>query len=443
MSCRRGRVATAGLVSALVLAATACGTENAGLGAPTTSPASNTVAGASAASGTPTVASSVKAPPTTASGPLGAPNKASGDAIAIGYIGDGQSATIDSSADLLAAKASVAYANDYLGGVAGRPIKLMTCETHQDAAQATACSNQLASSGVLAVLVNVSGQMSAIAKPLQEAKVPLFVWQGADIASDPNSTFVFSNGIASIVHPATVARAEGFTRAAILVIDVPAAAGAAKALGVPLLAKAGATAEVTAIAAGAKDMMTPVQQALTKNPQIVHLIGDAEFCTGALEALAAAGYTGTITAISQCIDDKTISFLGSYLKGLRVSYTATVDPTDPDYKRFVEVIDKYADGNKISLTSTPVGAYGVVATFSRAMAGATGDITRSSMIDTVRSLGPLPLTMGSGLTFKCGANAVAILPAICTSGFLEATLDASGQPTHFTAVEPGDLMTLG
>jgi branched-chain amino acid transport system substrate-binding protein len=247
------------------------------------------------------------------------------------------------------------------------------------------------------------------------------------------------------VQPATVARDKKYTKAAIIVIDVPAASGPTKALGGGFLMKAGVTApDIVAIAPGTADMGPQVQAALGNAPQLVHIAGDAAFCTTALQALDAAGYTGTVTAISQCVDASTVAAVGDYLKGILVAYSGTVDPTDPDYKTFVAVIGKYADDpSKISLTSNPVGAFGVVDNFVRAMAGATGEITPASVITQLKGNPALPLALGAGLKFKCDGKAVSILPSVCTSGFVQATLDASGKPSGFQVVEPGDLQNLG
>lgn len=461
MSFRVSRAVRAvAFASVVALMATACGgdDDDADDSATTTASATETTASEStettAADSTETTAAestettAAESTDTTAAAgddPFGTPNAASGDPVKVGYISDGQSAAIDNTDELLTAEATVEYANEYLGGLAGRPIDLVTCETKQDAALATDCANQMLEEDVVAVLFNVSGQSTSIAKPLQDANMPLFAGQAADIATDAESTFVLSNGLASFAHPATVARDNGFTKEATIVIDVPGASGPAKSLGVAVLANAGVpAAEVVAIAPGTADMGPQVQAALGNGPELVHIIGDAGFCTTALQALEAAGYDGTITAISQCIADSTIESIGDYLEGILVSYTATIDPEDPDYQTFVAVVDKYADDpDRISLTSNPVGAFAVVTNFVRLMADATGDITQESVISTAKSTGPVPMSMGAGLTFKCDGTAVAILPAVCTAGFVEATLDADGQPANFTEVDPGDILKLG
>lgn len=444
------------LGAALALVAAACGdddetTSDTTTAAVTTAGGSSaTTAGGSTAttargSTATTAGGSTATTAASGAGGLGTPNPASGEPVRIGYISDGQSAAIDNSDELRMAEATAEYANEYLAGVAGRPIELVTCETKQDAALAVDCANQMVEEGVIAVLFNVSGQSASIAKPLQDANVPLFVQQAADVATDTESTFVFSNALTSFVHPAVVAREEGFTKAAYIVIDVPGATGPVRSLGAGIAAKAGVAApDIVAIAPGTADMGPQIQAALGNDPELVHVLGDAAFCSTAFQALDAAGYDGTVTAIQQCISDETIDAVGDYLEGVRVGYVATIDPSDPDYETFLAVIDEYAENpDAISRTSNPVGAFATVINFVRIMADAEGDLTQAAAISTAKGAGDLPLALGAGLTFNCDGTAISIVPAVCTAGFVEATLDAEGQPTDFGPVEPGDLQELG
>jgi branched-chain amino acid transport system substrate-binding protein len=322
---------------------------------------------------------------------------------------------------------------------------LEVCETKQEAALATDCGNQMVTDGVAAVLFNVSGQSSFLAKPIQAAGVPLFAWQAADIASDTKSTFVFSNGTSSLVLPAIIARDQKLTSAAIITVDVPGALGPAQQLGGPALKKAGVTdPDVVGVPHETADMGPQIQAVLSKNPQLVHLIGDGPFCTKAWQALQTAEYKGVITAISQCIDDSTAATIGSFLKGSIITYSGTTDPTDKDYQTFVAVVNKYvSDPSKVSLTSNPVGSFGAVSNFVRLMTEYKGDFSNADVVSYAKAAPARPLSLGAGATMKCDGKAVSILPAICTKGLVTAVLDEKGQPTQFKSVDPGDLLNLG
>jgi branched-chain amino acid transport system substrate-binding protein len=61
--------------------------------------------------------------------------------VAVGFISTGQTAAIDTTDEIKAAQAVVKYANQYLGGIGGRPIELTTCEEKGVPATAQDCAN--------------------------------------------------------------------------------------------------------------------------------------------------------------------------------------------------------------------------------------------------------------------------------------------------------------
>src|SRR5689334_1139554 len=79
-----------------------------------------------------------------ATGPISAnPVKATGQPIKIGFVSNGKSAALDMSADHVGATAAKDYANNYLGGIAGRPVDLEICDDNNTPAGATNCANNL------------------------------------------------------------------------------------------------------------------------------------------------------------------------------------------------------------------------------------------------------------------------------------------------------------
>jgi branched-chain amino acid transport system substrate-binding protein len=53
----------------------------------------------------------------------------------------------------------------------------------------------------------------------------------------------------------------------------------------------------------------------------------------------------------------------------------------------------------------------------------------------------VPLFLGGGATATCDSTAVPILPNVCSSGILMATLDAEAQPTEIVPVDLTGLFT--
>jgi branched-chain amino acid transport system substrate-binding protein len=214
---------------------------------------------------------------------------------------------------------------------------------------------------------------------------------------------------------------------------VPGATGPAKSIRAAALQAVGvAEPDIIAIPPGVPDMSSQIQAAMAKDPQLVHIIGDASFCTSAISALRTADYKGDILMISNCVEKSTIDKLGDQLEGILVSYAAGEDPANHDYQTFKAVIDKYASDSDIALTGTPVGVLTVVVGFNRAMKAATGELTPAS-ISAAPCRTPQPMPTIDGATFQCNGTAVLGNPGGVTAAFVVATLDKSGQPTNHTA----------
>ena len=401
----------------------------------TTAPATTatTKAGAATTAAATTAASTAPA----VADPLGTKTAATGTPVKIGYVWSGVSAAIDNTEEFLAAQATFKYANDYLGGVAGHPIEVVPCATNEDAAIAADCGNQMVQKGVAAVLFNVNGQVSAWSKTVIAANIPIFAYASADatLLAPGVAAFTVSNPIAGLAaFPALLAKKNSFTKATVLVIDVPGATGPEKAIAPPTFAASGVPAvDIVPIAPGTADMSPDVQAALKTSPQLVHIIGNSAFCITAIKALRDASYKGTISMISNCLDASTIKSVGADLKGIQVSYSASEDPTDSDYATFKAILAKYAAGQKVTATASTPGSFSVVVGFARVMKGVTGDITPATVTAAIKAGPALPQPLIKGGTFKCDGKAVpGILPA-CTAEFVYATLDDKGAATNYTS----------
>ncbi len=87
---------------------------------------------------------------------LGPENPASGEPVRLGLVSDGVTPAYDNTDELRAAEATAEYWNEHRGGVGGRPIDVVTCETGADPAGATDCANEFVEEGVVAVALNNS-----------------------------------------------------------------------------------------------------------------------------------------------------------------------------------------------------------------------------------------------------------------------------------------------
>ena len=402
----------------------------------------------SAATTATTAAGGATATTAAAASDLGTPKAASGTPVKIGYLTDGKTASIDNSSEIPSAKAAASYINDYLGGVGGHPITLDTCDDQQTPSGATDCANQFITDKVPIVLYNVSGQAGSLFKPLAAANIPVMAYGSLDQPSllAKTGSYILTNGlVTAFAGPAKIAQLAGAKRAAEIVTDVPAASTPAKQLDPLLYKNAGVAIDVIPIPVGQADLTPQMQAELAKSPDQFHIIGDVSLCTAALKALKNVGFTKTIVVITQCITATSSSGIPGGYAGMKLVTANTTDPTDPDNKIYLAAMAKYSPGTGPFVNGVTQGGFAVVLGFARSMSGfTTGDLTSASVESAITTASAQPLPFGGGLTFQCTGTQVAITPAVCSAGALEATLDASGKPTGaFTPLDASALLKLG
>jgi branched-chain amino acid transport system substrate-binding protein len=378
-----------------------------------------------------------------ASALLGTPKKATGTPVTVGFVGDGKAEAIDNTSELQAAKAAAQYVNDYLGGLAGHPISLKTCETKQTPAGATDCGTEMVNAKVPVVLNGASGQSGTVYKAIKASGIP-FV-QAGSIDQDvilSKDAIVFDNGLGLILAgPAGLARDAGVKKAAIVVLDVPAASGPVKAAAPLFYKNANVAPDIISVPLGAADMTPQIQAAIANGDGQFNVVGQPAFCTSAIKAIRTLGFKGPVVVIQQCIDSSSASATNGGYEGVKMLTSFTSDPNDNDYKVYNAVMDTYAKGAEKGGVAS--GGYKAVVGFVKAMSGLTGQITPQAIVAAFRSMPDTPQPLGGGITFKCDGKQVSIAPAICSTKVLEVTLDANARPSSTKVIDTSDLFKIG
>ncbi|OHV48825.1 ABC transporter substrate-binding protein [Pseudofrankia sp. BMG5.36] len=368
-----------------------------------------------------------------AADPLGPVDKATGAPVKIGLIGEGATPVLDARPADQVAEATVKYLNEHKAGIGGRPIELTICETQGDPSKAADCGNQMIEKGVVAVLIGTSGVVDDAWKPLGEAKIPVMLYGSSDPALlSSQTTFSLGNPTFPVIDlPIQVAKDEGNKKVTAIVIDVPAALHSAQEVAPPLFAKAGIGYDLIRVAPGTADMTPQMQQVVSNGSDEVFIIGNDSFCISAMNGLKAVGFTGTISAISQCVTDATRkSVPGATLKGMVVSATAPVGPDSPSMRLYQKVVDTYGTDIDTSVQDSMI-AFMLTAGLQTALDGISGDITPATVTSTIKAMKETELPGGAGLKFRCNGKADPANPAVCVLGGLTTTLDDKGQPAAY------------
>ena len=373
---------------------------------------------------------------------LGEPNPATGDPVRIGFVSDGQSDAIDFSAEIPAAQAAVEYANAFLGGVAGRTIELVTCETNQTPAGAQDCVAELASEGVVAVLNGASGQGGTLSAELNEIGIPFLTASVNDQASmNAPLTFVLINSLAVFVTPAAVAADAGLTHVAVVTIDVPAATDALNALVPIFYPNAGIQGNVVTVPPGTPDMTPQIQTAISNGAEMFGIIGDETFCISALQALEILGFDGPVVAIPTCVGEESVNIVD--FEGVLISGPTSDDPADAERALFLAVMEEFAP-DVSNLTVAVSGFMPVIALVRAIGSHPDGEMTPDTVVAALLAMEPAQIPVApDGASFQCSRTAVLIAPAFCAAGTLITALDADGNSTGYTPVDLTEILTLG
>jgi branched-chain amino acid transport system substrate-binding protein len=376
---------------------------------------------------------------------LGPENRATGDSVRIGIVTDGATAAYDTSDEARAAQATAHFWNEHRGGIGGRPIELVTCETAGDPAGGTDCGNQMVEEGVVAVIFNNSGVAEQAWEPLHAAGIPTMLYQAtADrMNSDPQSTFLLVNPLPTLFGlPLSVAEREHIDKVAFVVIDVPLAVNAFESNGREILDNAGLDYDVVRVPPGTADMTPQMQQIADSGAGVVMVLGYDAFCIAAFQGLKTVGYDGKIAAVSQCISDATREAIpGEDLEGMSVLSSVALGATDdPTYQLYEAVMNAYGDEVRDTENINAMGAYTVMAALATSLEGMSGDITPESVIQTIKAMPEQDLPGAGGVTFRCGGSAMSSFPAVCTNQWLRATLGADGRPADYKAEDSSKIL---
>jgi branched-chain amino acid transport system substrate-binding protein len=373
---------------------------------------------------------------------LGTENPAEGEPIQIGYVYDGTTDVIDASAELAAAEAAAQYVNDYLGGVAGRPIELDVCSTDQTPAGASDCVTQMTADEVPVVLNGVTGQAPVLFRPLADAGIPVFVTAAGDPSiMSAERVHILGNGIVALLGaPAQIAADNDVDRVAMATIDVPAASGALEGAAPAFFANVGIEVDLVLIPPDTPEVTPNIAAALESDPGEFVVIGDPAFCAKALDGIEAAGFDGQLVIIQQCMDDA-LRESATNLEGAALTTFATDDPDSEEFRLYQAVMDTYAEDGELG-AQAPNG-YQAVVGFARAMEGLTGEVNAETVESALSAMPPTPMPLADGITYQCDGQQVELATSMCSTDVLWTELDAEGNGTDYQVLEGAPFLSLG
>jgi branched-chain amino acid transport system substrate-binding protein len=209
-----------------------------------------------------------------------------------------------------------------------------------------------------------------------------------------------------------------------------------------ILGNAGLEYELFPIPPGTADLTAQMQEIVNSGAGVVQVVGNDALCIAAYQGLAAVGYEGEITSISQCITDATREALsGGELEGISIIATQAVGAEDdPAYQLYEAVMSEYGDNVEDVENALAMGGYTTMASLFTALEGIEGEVTPETAIETIKAMPESDFPGADGLTFQCGGSAFPSQPAVCTNQSLRAVLDAEGNPETYEPVDSTEIL---
>ena len=365
--------------------------------------------------------------------------KATGDPVTIGLITNEGGSGISQPETREAADAARRYANDNLGGIAGRPIEFVVCKTKEEPATARDCANQMVEQKVAAVVLTSSGLGGSMVPIVTQAGIP---WTTAVATSSAETTsanaFSWTGGFTgNLASMAEYAREKKYKKVTAFVIDVPSAVAGAEAVGKPVFAKAGIELKIVKVAAGTPDATPAVSAALQDKPDAISIVGESTVCTAVLQALSTLGSDAGRMILQPCVAPEVVDALGASMDGAQVfsSFDASSDDTEAQLYR--QVMKQYSP-------DTPTTGYAVVGYqgmlgLVRALKNLTGEVTPATIAATLSAAKDVVLPAGHGTTFTCDSTAIPGLKAACSAKEVTGTLSGD-KVENVRLVDPAALL---
>lgn len=394
------------LASAATVAACGSSSKSTGSGGGSSSPAAPASAsgGSSGSSGTGN---------SSAAGSPSAGTKASGQAITIGMINQENTPAGSFPEVREGAQAAAQYVNNSLGGVNGRPIKIIPCITDASPSSGANCARQLLDDKVPLVAGGEDFSTSGSIPPLEKAKVP---YVGGEPILTPELTspdsWQFYGGSAGAfpaldAYIATTLKAK---TVGIIYTDNPAGTSAATLFGKAILTHLGVTkVKLVPAAADAADFTAPVQQ-VTSGVDAVEVLFAAQGCSRIMSAVASLGVTAKMFYPGSCADASVIKAGGAGANNAYFnSEPMLFSGNDPQVVTWRSFMKQYAPQTTLSAYSQngSMTVMNIVALLKKI----SGPITSAAVVAQLAQTKDEPSFMSHPYT--CSRKLVSILPAVC------------------------------
>ncbi len=247
-----------------------------------------------------------------------------------------------------AAEAAVAYVNEDLGGVEGRPLRLRSCRTDGSPESSQACARQLLAARPLAVVGGVDFGAGAALPAYEKAKVPYVSGSPQLLAEliDPNSYALTGGTAAELLGTADyLINTLHVHKVNALYVDLPGLLASATASAKTIFDKKKIANRLVAEKADAADFTPALTSATAGKPDAVVIVFPAASCQRILQAAAGLGTTVPLVVPGSCAVPRVLASAGPTVPVLAASNYTLVPatggtPEEQAYRQLVSQADQ-------------------------------------------------------------------------------------------------------
>ena len=339
------------------------------------------------------------------------PTEATGEPIVLGMVNQENTPAASFPELSQADQAAVAFINEQLGGVGGRPLELLICNTQFSTEGSAACGQQMVEAGVPAVLGGIDVFGTAI-DTLADNGIP---WVGGipistQSMTDPMS-FQWSGGtwgatIAFADHAVNEVEAE---RVSILYGEFGSIEDSAE-YGRTVLERAGVEVQMVPFPIVSTDISSPLQAAAASDPDAMVILAADTGCKPAFDGVAALDLDAETYFVGACAAPTILADVGDASEGAVFNVEGPIEP-GPDTNLYAAVIEEYGDGLDPAGAGT-VSFRSLINLYSLLVELGPDAITADAIVESLRAQEDTPSFMGHPYT--CDGEQLAGLPATCS-----------------------------
>jgi branched-chain amino acid transport system substrate-binding protein len=336
---------------------------------------------------------------------------------------DGASAAARARVIYDGAAAAVDYVNKNLGGINGRPIRLIHCATIGTPDSVTNCANKAADAKPDLVIQGSNAANDTAVPIFESAGIP-YVTLNAGSPEELTSptSFVLAPGYApQLATIPAYAAGQGYKSVGVIYANVQVLSTPMEAVA-KVFKKEGVKYVPQSVSITMSDL-TPAYSALkAKKVDAIAIVGSLAQCSAALKARQSLADSGPIFLASVCNTKSVLeSVPSSVTDGLLVPDTLTAAiATDKDTEVYNAAMKRYQPqapstaGNAATGFASIMNVYRVLSKVSN-----PSTLDAKSITAALASATEVPQFLASGATFSCGKKKFPQWPSVCASaGFM-------------------------